>query len=370
MGKTWQEGKEIEMQKNVILFTLYGLFNYGNRLQNYAAAELIKDKNMNCTTLIVGQKSKWSEIKYWIRYIRRYVPDSMAVMRKRGFNFERFHRKYINDTWCMQDKLGELEKEYDTFVVGSDQVWNPDFSDWDEAGTYFFDFVQKGKKIALSASIGVEELEEKHAEKMKNWLKDFSYISVRENEAKAIVEKHTDKTAEVLIDPTMALSAEKWRTIKMTNRTAKKICKKENYILTYFLGEKTNEMLEKINRIAQENQLKVVHLNDKDYGKFYAFGPAEFVHLIDNAKLVCTDSFHGAAFSINLKTPFIVFDRKDSSKDMSSRLKTLLSKFNLEQRKWENISKEDYFSPYNNEVDTILEKERKKMDDFLSSALK
>ena len=62
-------------------------------------------------------------------------------------------------------------------------------------------FTQK-KKIAISASFGIEKLPSSCETKVKQCLSTFDAISVREEAAKRIVEENTGRTdVEVLIDP-------------------------------------------------------------------------------------------------------------------------------------------------------------------------
>jgi exopolysaccharide biosynthesis predicted pyruvyltransferase EpsI len=91
----------------------------------------------------------------------------------------------------------------------------------------------------------------------------------------------------------------------------------------------------------------------------YACGPSEFLYLIKNAFLVCTDSFHGVVFSIIYDTPFIVFSREDKKeKDMSSRIDTLLDKFNLQYRKFNGKIDKEIFKCNYEEISKILNEER------------
>jgi hypothetical protein len=62
-------------------------------------------------------------------------------------------------------------------------------------------------------------------------------------------------------------------------------------------------------------------------------GPIEFLDLVNNAKCVITDSFHGTAFSINLQTPFYVFGRDyGSAHSQNSRVESILRKMKMEDR--------------------------------------
>ena len=85
--------------------------------------------------------------------------------------------------------------------------------------------------------------------------------------------------------------------------------------------------------------------------------------------MICTDSFHSCVFAILFNRPFVVFDREDSHVKMNSRLDTLLNKFNLKS-KWFNdkITKEQLQANYK-EVYQILEEERKKAEKFIKILL-
>lgn len=93
------------------------------------------------------------------------------------------------------------------------------------------------------------------------------------------------------------------------------------------------------------------------------------MYLEKNAFCIATDSFHSAIFGILFSTPFIVFERQDKVKSMFSRIESLLSKFDMENRIFtEKISDEILNNDFS-QVDTILKQERKKADEFLKKAL-
>ena len=86
---------------------------------------------------------------------------------------------------------------------------------------------------------------------------------------------------------------------------------------------------------------------------------------------MCTDSFHGCVFSIILNTPFIVFERKSKGKSMNSRIDTLLNLFNMQDRLVENVtSNSNLFEMNFNNIESILERERKRAKEFLKNAIK
>ena len=226
-------------------------------------------------------------------------------------------------------------------------------------------FVEDNKKIAFSASFGISELPEQYKQKTAEALKTFKAISVREDSGKKIVEELTGRTdVEVLVDPTMLLTPEEWDKVSKKPKQLNF----DKYILCYFLGELSEQRKKEIERVAKENDCKIINILDKK-DPFYETGPSEFLYLEKNAFLICTDSFHSSVFAILYNRPFIVFDREDSLVKMNSRLDTLLKKFELEDRWYEGeIKKEQLKTDYTKAYE-ILEKEREKSMKFLKKAL-
>jgi len=79
---------------------------------------------------------------------------------------------------------------------------------------------------------------------------------------------------------------------------------------------------------------------DENFGDFapYDVSPERFLNLLRNAEYVCTDSFHGTAFSILNEKQFVVFNRyaENSSFSKNSRIDTLCVNFGLESRRYKN----------------------------------
>lgn len=342
---------------NIGIVTLYGNDNFGNKLQNYALQEYIKrlDSRYSVDT-IISYNDTFKEV------IKNFL--SKKNSNTRLANFLEFN-KYINYT---TEKVGvnhpKLKKKYDFLVFGSDQVWNCDF----EGKTNFFsgNFNDKIKKISYAASFGKTYVDKNHIDLYKKSLSKFKYISVREDVGKSIVEDLIHKKdIEVLVDPTMLLNSNEWDVISKKPS----MLKDDKYILNYFLGELSIERKKEIERIATEQKCKVINILDRN-SPYYECGPSEFLWLEKHAYLICTDSFHSSVFAILYNRPFIVFDREQKGiEKMNSRLDTLISKFKLKNRKFENKIteanlKHDYSQAY-----SILEEEKTKSEKFLKKAL-
>lgn len=343
--------------------------NYGNRLQNYAVQEFIK-REMKCeiqtinNTPILNKKSnRIEEAGRIVKYIKVKLQEKLKRKTKRKKLFLEFNKKINITKRIFKIYKTKQYENNDFYIVGSDQVWNPKFSrlrDFD-----LLNFTNSRNKIAFSASFGISKLPEEEKEKTKKALKNFKQIAVREEAGKKIVEQLTGRTdIEVLVDPTMLLTNEEW------DKVAKKPeqLNFSKYILNYFLGELSFQRKKEIERIAKENDCEIINILDKN-SPFYQTGPSEFLYLEKNAFFICTDSFHSSVFAILYDRPFIIFEREDRTENMNSRIETLLSKFELQDRKFKGeIRKENLEHNYKKAYE-ILEKERIKARKFLKKAL-
>ena len=72
-----------------------------------------------------------------------------------------------------------------------------------------------------------------------------------------------------------------------------------------------------------------------------------------------------------MEKPFVVFDREGKSAPMSSRIETLLAKFNFESRKYSTLQNStDIFRIDFSHVPEILKNERSKVNDYIKAVLK
>jgi len=376
--------------KKIAIVTLNGYHNYGNRLQNYAAQEVLKSLGFHVETIIyesreANEKKEEFKIMDRITNLRKKTTEDIIPrvyhklwkethkneIRKRNIKrtekFKKFTSEYILETnFIIQDHQipEDLADRYDFFITGSDQVWNPSYS----LGSlfYFLTFAPKHKRIAYSPSFGVTKIPTEYLVKYKAILSEMYRLSVREYAGARIIKDLTGLDAPVLIDPTLMLSKEKWLSI---SKTPEKIFP-SNYLLTYFLGDIGSEYIDKIKKIAKENNLKILNLLDIRDLNLYQIDPGEFIGYINRASVFCTDSYHGAVFSILMEIPFIIFDRKSKSSPMHSRIDTLLTIFQMNSRKANNIiNNEQIFQVDYSHIALILESERNKSLDYLKEAL-
>lgn len=366
--------------KRIAILTLNGYFNYGNRLQNYAMQELLSSLGFSVETIINDRSNKVKPVERIHNlsknsigelYIRLYKKYQRNIYIKRIIQrtniFESFTLKCIRETDYKISKNNipnDLSGRYDYFVVGSDQVWNP--NNLHGSSIYFLTFAERHKRIAYAPSIGVSEIEAEDLANYKQWILGMHRLSVREDDGAKIIKELTGREAPVLVDPTLLLTKKKW--LSVSNEANNK--PKGKYLLTYFLGGIPKEYKKQIRSIAKDNKLEVINLGDMQEKDTYITGPSEFISYINSCSVFCTDSFHGCVFAILMERPFIVYERMGTSASMYSRIETLLGKFDLNSRKAERIkNNEDVFNISYSHVPPILEEERNKALSYLKEAL-
>ena len=228
------------------------------------------------------------------------------------------------------DELYRNPPEYDVYITGSDQVWNPTQNYCLEP--YFLTFVknEKALKISYASSIGIEQLLHKEKKDFKRWLSSYNSISVREKTAQRVLSEFVNKNIKVVADPTFLLELDYWKNIaQQANLTEKK------YILLFSLSI-NKEMIDYAMTLSKESGKELIVLHQKltkEYakGKFHVVnnaGPIEFLGYIANADFVLTDSFHCTVFSLilgvdNFYTYISPFNNR------GSRIVDLLAKFEM-----------------------------------------
>ena len=354
------------MAKKIGVITINDFNNYGNRLQCYAVQRYLENMGYSVENIYNEYNPRGFMVNRGKRVIHQFRDFSnRKTIASRSQHFHEFN-KHINfsiDCIINGEFSKDLNEKYDFFVTGSDQVWNP--YDRGRSEIDFLTFATPEKRIAFSASMGVDKLPDNKIEKYRRYLKDYRSISVREETAKRIVEELTNrKDVEVLIDPTMLITNKEWETISQKPD----ISYRSKYILVYFLGE-IGERKSVIKNIADKHNCVIIDVYDKN-STFYACGPQHFLDLVKNAFLICTDSFHSVVFSFLFNRPFIVFERKNVKMNMNSRMETFLSKFGLQQRRYISVCDVDaYLGCDYSEGYKTLDKEREKANCFLTEAL-
>lgn len=371
-------------QPKVAIITITDGCNYGNRLQNYALQTALEKSGAKVETFkrknyhdAIGLKLKII-CKTFIKII--VGKDMDAAKRNRKRNFREFNSRYIHfSKYTLQKNRApkHLATYYNAFFVGSDQVWNPSFRlIREDMDNYFASFAPKDKKFSYAASFGISEIPDQYTDYYCEKLSSFCRISVREDHGVGIVRSLSGKTAESVCDPTLLLDTAQWDAIMEKPSWVTQ----SRYVVTYFLGEISEDIHQSIKTYTKQQNLKVISLQSEfikgrditDRNSFAA-SPQQFLWLIAHSECVLTDSFHACVFSILYRRPFQVFSRKafEENNKMGSRLESLLSKFELQNRMCEGeLIKNLLTEPLDDDtIERVLSMEQEKGYSFIQECL-
>jgi hypothetical protein len=337
-------------------------FNYGTYLQLYAlqstvaklgyAPELIDYDPYNDSGT---RKNAWGSgllnlgrrIKSQLKQVTQKITatglpfvssERLRFQHQRKNAFQQFleaHLKLGSKTYFSDAELMQAPPKCAAFIVGSDQVWHPIGHYKDSA--YYLRFAEPLKRIAYAPSLGVSEIPEVVSDWMREQIGGITHLSVRELNGSELIKQLTGRDAQVVLDPAYLLDAQAWRQF-----ASKQPRPARPYLFCYFL-ESDGYMRDRAKALADRYQLELrllpVHAidferDDERIDKLPGVGPTEFVDLISNAALVCTDSFHGTAFSIIFNRPFFTFRRYDNpvQSALHSRIESILAITGLEAR--------------------------------------
>lgn len=339
-----------------------------------------ENKNFGASLQSFAIQNLYLKLQFKVNLIN-FIPVRYSSLKKilfmiEGKNFKKYNKKFLRISSIKFEAKEEINKNYDIFSVGSDQVWRPIW--WkDKVKHYFFDFVDNDKKkIAYAASFGVDywEGDEKLTEEIKPLIKRFDHISVREESGIDICKNifGIDNVVCVL-DPTLMIGREDYQPI--LDDWQDKSHLKKKYI-AHMLLDDTEQLRDGSKKIANYLGAEINYIKGKSFnilGKTITLynKVSQWLTYLKDAELVITDSFHCTVFSIIFHKKFVVVANPTRG---IARLKTLLGKVGLENRFFTNIDdvlesgildKEiDY-----QEVDKKLEVHRKYSMDFLKKAL-
>lgn len=353
--------------KKIAIVTLIG-DNQGNRLQNYALQELLKEEQIQVETLnyyVLQEHTVTAKIKKLAKFVLSFFMESYRKERRRRALFKEFNKSCISfskDKICNEHIPDKIKHDYNYFICGSDQVWNTDYTQ--NGIVNFLGFADKGKKSSYAASLGTKDIVTSRREEIAGYINELDWISVREKSSIDILKKLTDREIRCDLDPTLMLDKEKWRAIE---KRPINIIEENKFFVVYFLGSISSEIRTFINESAKEYNAEIININDSNWYK--NIGPREFIYLFDNATMIFTDSFHGTAFSLIFQKEFYSFQRDGIGSEMEDRITNLLEIVGLTRR----FMIKDYFLQEKIDYDTVqtnMKAARKKSLDYIKMLAK
>lgn len=355
------------------IITLQAVQNYGSVLQALATQEKLKQHG--CEVTIINYVRENVRTENLLRTWSKGNPIKALVMLPTVCRWKHVFGDFCKNNLNLTKEIYTTEEDFqhypidnaEIYCTGSDQVWN---SKWNRGiiPPLYLSFVPNDKfKFSFAASFGQEKLEEQEVKDTLQYIKEYNFISVREDTAKDIIEQQYGYPKVThIVDPTLSMPPEFWRKYE----TLRKI--KDDYILIYNLN-RSREFDDYAKKLSKRTGLKLVRLCTR-YDQIYRVGKSmlvpkvfDFISLIDHAKYVLTDSFHATAFSMNMNTePICIYPS-----EFAGRLADFLQLTESQHRHVNGYDDFDVINrPVNFEnVNRILNVEREKVDDYLNEVL-
>ena len=347
---------------NILLVTLHtGKFqpaNHGNKLQNYALQEVLKNFGLNvynlwaemlenekpslfskilrypkgfakCILALLGSRKYRRWLKNY-RLAKKTPPASPEIEALRTSICDKFDDEYIINKVpsSYANPLNQNECEnYQYAITGSDMVWRNWSGTLEDLEYFYLSFMPAEKRVCYAPSFGFKKFPARFAKLHKKYLAEFKKLSCREIEGCNLIKQAVNKEVLHVLDPALLLNADDY--LKIARKPKFEI--PEHYVFVYHFGMITDEVKSLIDKFS--SGLKIIHVNNPQELEYYLTDASEFLWLMNNADYVYTNTFHGTVFSIIFKKKFI------SAGKYSYKIKDILSSLNLNNRIYNNDGK-------------------------------
>lgn len=353
--------------------------NYGGTLQNWALQQtLIRMGHEPITLRFPVSYQGMSSVHFWLKVFPRqfasYIahlfigkrlekPQTIRMWKKSISGMERFVQEHINVTDYLPNLSMEDARRYgvEALIVGSDQIWRPVM--YDAVKYYFLGFAEDFDilRIAYAPSVALSEwpFKEETTLKLKELIKKFSAISVREESSVKLIKDNLGVDAQWVLDPTMLLKKEDYIEVCKNEPESK-----EPFVFAYIL-DMTDEKRQMAEMTAKTLGCGVCYLSADKVKKEDTI--EKWLANFRDAKYVITDSYHGTVFSLIFQKQFYTFYntyRGNARMDSLKKISGLEDRFITEPV--ESLGREIDYA----DVEEKLEKMRVGSVEYLASALK
>ncbi|SHJ48885.1 polysaccharide pyruvyl transferase family protein [Pseudobutyrivibrio xylanivorans] len=355
------------------IITFHFVNNFGGALQAYALQRAVKEQ-CKVDVEIVDYRNWFIRFTDRVRLlpittnVKEFFSGwaTMGQRAGRRHKFGRFALKYsqLSRKYISHFSLRRCPPGDDKYICGSDQIWNP-FLTAGVSYNYFLQFEKNpANKIAYAPSFGSENINKRYHNKIRNYIGSIGYLSVREKAGQEFIKELTGRDAERLIDPTFLLTKEDWDGVGCER------IEEHPYILLYIM-QRDQEVYEYARKIKEQMGIKLIEISRYGYNPGFVdetlvdVGPMEFLALFRDAEYVCTNSYHGLAFSIIFEKQFCLIPCKRFRARINNMLDLLQIDINSDGDDWESLT-----ATYDREfVKEVIERERQKSIQYLKDSI-
>lgn len=337
---------------NVNIMTLHNANNVGAFLQAFSLQTVLQQMGHNVSFMQFKSETKKSGKLSKVMYYLKQGKLALILFKYKSAKKYDGVYKYLN---VNSDFFGN-DKEYDTVVVGSDELWNVECPHFTHQPQFFGKDIKAKRLVAYAVSANNSSVSD--IEKSGYDFNNFSYISVRDSNTYNLVKEMSNTDAEIVCDPTLLID---------TFDDHIPAVDRNGYILVYSYGL-TSKEIKAVKKFAKKEKKKLISVGTYNSwcDENVVADPFEFLGWLKNADYVVTSTFHGTVLSVKLHKQFVVFSQE------SHKVEYFIKQMSLENRDATSCPCiEDLFSEKINyaEVENKIQILRNKSYEYLKKAL-
>lgn len=301
-------GRECESKcskKNVAILNFHWEnVNYGAVLTAYALNRCLRNLGYNAQNV-------------------DYHPLFRHTHKNENVKFDRFRKNHLpmTPTYMCGSDLSALNNDFDSFIVGSDQVWRHEFVRNDK-DAYFLSFAAPEKKrISYAASFGTEDFVVPRDDKCEyqTLLASFDHVSTRERSGVDIC-KGMGVDAALVLDPVFLLSREHWDSLSREEACTTLPGETSFYSVWKHLEPDIRSFIDANSDILRPKAVTDISRH---------FSIPNWLAKVRDCQFLITDSFHGTCFALIFHKQFVCINPHKST---STRMLSLLNTLGVENR--------------------------------------
>ena len=283
------------------VLTFHRCINYGSYWQARCLAEGLQARGHQA--VILDHDSDRVNRVEWTCAFQPVLPTTVPksdypLYREKILKFFQTFKSLPLSPRFQLENPAEME-EYDMVVVGSDEVWNLSHPWFGGCSIFYGDGLKAQRLVSYAASFGNYDaswgMEPAWAEKLRN----FSMISVRDENSQTIIKNALGFVPEMVLDPCLQFP------VHPEERNLNQLQKP--YVAVY--GHNfTESFAREIRNWANSRNLPLISIgyrNDWADEQWLTADPHDFAHFMAQSEAVATNFFHGCVFALRNAKPFV-----------------------------------------------------------------
>ncbi len=328
-----------ETKYDVALSTLYFGLNYGSILTAFGLYKAVESYGLR-PALISKPEKLWTD-----HYAN---PESIANL---------FISKNCNILECSDLERATLNDCADSFLVGSDIIWNYQVVGKDTDYTYFLDYVRPDKKkIAYAPCFGgVFQPKDGTVNQYVRCLRQFNGIAVKEDKEAEILRNSFGIEPAMVVDPVFLCDKQCY--IDCAEQAAAKHAESDDTFIFSSVENcdprkrafllRGNEILVKNNCSELRNFIDINRYPESkallDLDVAYHIRVEDYLYYLMHSEFVITDNYYTMCMALIFEKPFVVMVNEDFPEIY--RFESILKPLGLEERLvilQEDLKKKEY----------------------------